>query len=144
NPTDPSRSSSEARTDGSSSMMKTTPRLLSGSGLFMAPLANGRQIEFDARATRYVRLGTDVPAVRFNDRATDGEAHAQPDMLRRIESVEKSIAGAGIDARAPIADRNDDVAGFIFGRAQEQLPRSHPNRTQRLNGVDNEVDEDLL
>src|SRR5215471_9533201 len=144
NPTDPSRSSSEARTDGSSSMIKTTPRLLSGSAVFMTPLANGRQFEFDARATRYVWLGADVPAVRFDDRATDGEAHAQATFLGRVEGVEKSIARAGIDARPPIADRDDDVVGFIFGGAQEQLPPPHLNRTQRLNGVDNKVDEYLL
>src|SRR5260221_5632332 len=47
----------------------------------------------------------DAPAVSFDDRPADGEAHAHAGFLGREEAVQEAIETLGSDARAAVLDK---------------------------------------
>ena len=81
------------------------------------------------------------PPVRLDDGAAD--RHAQAGRLRRLERFEDTLRHIGVDADARVFDADQGIA-LLLSREDEQVARPLLDGAHRLDGIDYQVQEDLL
>src|SRR5512143_183398 len=117
-----------------------------------ALLAQARQRDEELGALARRGADDDRPLVRLHDALADREPEAGPLLLRRVERDEDALAGVLGDARAGVAEPDLDDVGAARALAPEgelvardaRRDGEAPAAGHRLEGVEREVQEDLL
>src|SRR5207253_2315758 len=108
-----------------------------------ALLGDGRQDKVEYHAMRVTGRNPDAAFVSLDDRTADGEAHAHPIRLGRVERLEDPIHGVLVHSYPGIRNRYPGTIAAV-GRPQMQHPRPRLDRAHRVDRVDGEVEYDLL
>ena len=80
----------------------------------------------------------------FNDGAADGEPHAHPGSLGRIERAEDFLQALWVDANAGVAHRKMDFVGTLSGGCDQQIARPIVDFSHRVGSIQDQVEENLL
>src|ERR1700679_109901 len=94
--------------------------------------------------SRGVRLCREAASVRLDDRATYRQAHPQATSLGRIKRIEKALESLRKQARTGIRHSDHDALRCVRHRIYPQIARSLTGCAHCLDGVDNQVEHDLL
>ena len=85
------------------------------------------------------------PTMGFDNRAANREAHADAVGLRRIEWFKETRQSLGAQPGAGVSHPEAHTVRFRLADSNEhQLSGAVSNRTHCLNGVENEIEDDLL
>src|SRR5205814_3989510 len=106
-----------------------------------------RQSEVEGGAVARVRRRPESSPVPIHDGAADRKPHAQPTRLRRIERLEQARRLGLAEADARILDRDDRpeaIVTLLEGRAHDQPAPLRRDLPHGLDGVQQQVQEDLL
>src|ERR1700733_8086846 len=104
----------------------------------------GRHSEVKSGASRLVGGQPQTPTMTFDDRAADRPAHAQATWLRRIECIKYELDILCGQTGPRVADRDDDSVRLGCARRNEQLSRAVRDCVHCLDGIDDEIEHDLL
>ena len=80
----------------------------------------------------------------FDDRTTDRQAHPHPAGLRAVESLENALDAFRIDARARIANHNEDAISLGLRGTDQQLSRPRLDLAHCFDCVQHQIQNDLL
>ena len=80
----------------------------------------------------------------FDNRAADREAHAHAVGLRRIEWFKETRQSFGAQSGAGVLHPEAHLVRFRLAGSDEHLSGAISNRTHCLDGVENEIEDDLL
>jgi hypothetical protein len=84
------------------------------------------------------------PTMGFDNRAADREAHAHSVGLRRVEGFEETRQSFGAQPRAGVSHPEAHLVRFRLSCGDEHLSGAVCNPTHCLDGVENEIEDDLL
>src|SRR4051794_32715872 len=82
--------------------------------------------------------------VIFDDGPADGEPHSQSARLRRVERGKRGLDGLGRETSTRVAHRYLYSQLFAALRADDEVASSVLHRRHRVNGVQDEIEQDLL
>src|SRR4051812_47051000 len=93
------------------------------------------QGEIEARASPFLVIRADLAAMRFNDRADNGEAHAEALFLGGHKLIEHLLADFGGNSGAAVAHAHANGAMAIWFRCDLHFPPGPSSLAHRVEGI---------
>ena len=103
-----------------------------------------RQDELKRRPRPGIVGGGHPSAMGLDDRAADRQSHAHAARLGGEEGPEQTVRVLRVDAGSGVDDLDRHLIGLNRLRSDQQLALPLGDRRHGLNGVDRQIDDDLL
>src|ERR1043166_10027465 len=107
-------------------------------------LPMGRQGEAKDGAARFVHGRGNLPAVRVDDRAANCQSHPHAAGFGRVERFEQALEPFRVQSGPGIPYRDAPPGRPVFAAGDQQLARAIALRSHRLDGIEDQIEHDLL